>query len=161
MLRTGLLMGLLWLALSTVTWAGEPERTFHHCEEVIAIAEPLMTKDAFELLLALSETECMAAFGDFTPRELSHMLTEVDVRVHFEGNRIVYTKNPKSPDDMTEVVSPSVSEHGPVGPWQQGVHGALWIFDRLVDVADILVDTASELVDSLYDRLFGHTHDSH
>jgi hypothetical protein len=151
MLRTGLLMGLLWLALGTITWAGEPERTFHHCGEVIAIAEPLMTKDAFKQLLALSETECMAAFGDFTPLSLSHMLAEEAVRICVEGNCIVYTKNLKPPDAVAEVVSPSEGDHDSMGPWQQGI---LRVLSWMVDVAN----TSAEFVDSLYDKMFGHTH---
>ena len=150
MLRKGFLTGLLWLAMGTGAWAGEPERTFHNCGEVIAIAEPLMPVDAFEQLLMLSETECMDMFGDYTPVELSHMLAKEVIHVSVDNDIILYIKNPKSSAVITEVVPPQ----GPIGPWQQGVRSVL---DWLSDAAD----TAAEFMDSLYNRLFGHTHDLH
>ena len=106
----GLLACLLWLIPSPAARAGAPERTFHNCGEVIAVAEPLMPADTFAQLLALTEERCMDVFGDFTPVELHRLLSDPTLHVGLEDGHLIQTRNP-GPDA-------TVADRNP--PWQRG-----------------------------------------
>lgn len=119
---------LLWLVMGTAAWGGssmgEPPRPFQNCAEVMALAEPLMSPDAFEQLRVLSEKECMAEFGDLTPVELSHRLSEEATLFRMDDDGGVYHQ----PGTTTWIM------------WVRGFTGPGWLFvDGLLVVAAVLL----------------------
>ncbi len=105
MLRTFLTAALVWLmVLGTSVLAhleDDEERVVTTCEEVIAIAEPLMPPDAYEQLLVLSESDCMTAFGGYSYGELINLLSKEAIYVSAdEEGGITYVKRPERPEGL-------------------------------------------------------------